>query len=249
MAAAGNQDITSTQRAALAPPPAVAALSADGQRRLAQARDDINDAYEGQRLDFLDSVGKIVVHRFWDGDATKASKDDPLLLALLEAEGVKCSQPNLWYAVRLQTNPEEVFGAAGLALAVSHRRRLLHVQDDERRKRLAVKARDEGLSVAALEEAIKAARQPTGDQQKRGAKPLPPAARRFSPIGRALNELRNTSPAELTGLTPKRATEMLGQVEALKTLVGDWLPAFEAALRDVARDGAEGGGGAEARSG
>ena len=77
MAAAGNHDITSTQRAALATPLAVAALCADDQRRVAQARDDINDAYEGQRFDFLNAVGKIIVHRFWDGDAVTSQYHRP----------------------------------------------------------------------------------------------------------------------------------------------------------------------------
>lgn len=63
------------------------------------AADEINQAYEGQRLNFLDTVGKIVVRRIWDGDLGKADAIDPVyrrlaasgVCALNRTSGMQCA--------------------------------------------------------------------------------------------------------------------------------------------------------------
>ncbi len=225
---------TSTELAATNPTDlAPAQLTEQQQQVVAEARAAINEAYEGQRLQFLDAVGRIVVDLLWDGDHARANSDDPLYLAIAAAPDLRCSPSNLWYAVRLQVHPEQLFGPAGAGLLPSLRKRLLHVADDTTRVTLAQRAAAEHMTVTQLEDAIREAKAPPEGQQRRGPKPLPLAAKKFTPIATALAGLRETAPGELAGLSTQRASELYAQVQALKGLVHDWLPAFEAELLRV----------------
>ena len=224
-----STELATSRPTELAPP----SLTAAQQQVVATARDAINEAYEGQRLQFLEAVGRIVVDKLWNGDLAQANPRDPLYQALAEANDLKCSPSNLWYAVRMRINPEQLFGPAGVALLPSLRKRLLHVADDDIRVTLAQRAATEHMTVTQLEDAIREAKAPPEGQQRRGAKPLPPAAKKFTPIASALDSLRETEPGELAGLSTRRASELYAQVQALKGMMYDWLPAFEAELLRV----------------
>lgn len=100
--------------------------------------------------------------------------------------------------------------------------------DDQKRQEFAKQAAEKGLTVKALEHAIKKSKAPQEGQKKRGVKPLPPAAKKFSPIA-------SSAPAALEGLTEKKARELFDQAQALKALVQDWLPAFEAELARIGK--------------
>jgi hypothetical protein len=237
MARAKQNDIVKVETTELAENQEPVVLNEEQTLLLERVEHEINDAYEGQRLHFLDKVGSIIVKHLWGGDVAKANLEDPVLKALFDSKGVKCSQPNLWYAVRLQTNPEEVFGQTWQSLSVSHRKRLLHVADDKRRRELADRVKEKNLSVKDLEDAINANKHGDDDPSKRGPKKLPPAAKHFYSVGKSFTELLNTDATKLDGLTPKRADELLGQVEELRKLVTDWLPLFEEGLQARKRAG------------
>jgi hypothetical protein len=177
-------------------------------------------------------AGRIVVQHLWDGDADQCDETDPRFIALTKYKELRVSQSSLWYAVRLQ-NPDVLFGVVANLLSPSHQRRLLHVSDAKRQE-LARAVVEEKLTVEQLEDRIQQAKLPGDGQKKRGAKLLPATAKRFTAMSSAAAELIKFPAADLEGLGEKKAKDMYANVQALKTLMNDWLPAFEA---EVARIG------------
>ena len=195
-------------------------------------RAQILRAKRNKGLEFYLQVGKILV----DGLGEAVAEDDPVLKALAKDEDVQISKSNLWYCVQLQ-EPEKLFGSAASALQGSHLRRLLHAPQDKRHE-LAALAVSEKLTVQQLEERIKGVRVRKPDEKVRGVKPLPIAAKRFSVLAAAATKIGDANAAELSGLDEKKAKAMYANVQALKKLVDEWLPDFEAELAKIARIGA-----------
>lgn len=209
----------------------------DDQRQLAsEVRDEINATVQSKSLDFFKAVGNVVIKRLWNGDKARINKNDPVFKAILADDNLKFSQSNLWYAVRLH-EPVALFGEAAASLSPSHQRRLAHAPEDKRHE-LARVTVAQGLTVKQLEDEIKKAKVPEGDKKKRGVKPLPTPAKRFSAVGSAVAELAKVQNESMVGLDAKRAKAMYLQVQDLKKLVEIWLPTFEKEVARVAGIGA-----------
>jgi hypothetical protein len=230
---ARSKNLAEANEGVLVPPGAGPQLTNEQQQVVQQIRDQIVQARMNKGFDFLRQAGRIVVKHLWEGDACKSDKTDPRFIALVNDKELRVSQSSLWYAVRLQ-DPDVLFGVVANQLSPSHQRRLLHVSDAKRQE-LAQAVVDEKLTVEQLEDRIQQARLPGEGQQKRGAKPLPATAKRFTAMSSAATELIKFPAGELEGLGEKKAKAMYDNVQALKALMQDWLPAFEAELARIGK--------------
>ncbi len=196
---------------------------------------DVNRITTTSGLEHARAVAEVVVGRLGGGDLDAfqaAASEHATWRALASRTDLAVSHSFLWSCVAVLEQLRELPPEIGMALPVSHHKRLLTVKDDDVKLALATRAVEEGMTVQELEAAVAATR-PDGAKGE-GRKPLPPFAKAIRGLPRLFEGVKASD------VTP-RAIAKLGadEVEDLVAILDSQLATLHA-LRDALAAGLDG---------
>lgn len=196
----------------------------------------INRVVHRRGLQTAVEIATIVVDAFFDGDIANfrtASGKNIDFQRLCEREDLELSYHQLWTAVSVAAQLDELPDEVGQALSVSHHRALLSVSDAQARLQLATTAAEQGWSRRQLLDEVAAWR---SDRPRNGAgRPaLPGFVKAVRQAVRVAQKVREAEPApdDVRAWGLKRTEAVLSELQAEI----DELSAWQERLREAAAE-------------
>jgi hypothetical protein len=182
---------------------------------------DLNHLYTAKGLETARDLGEYVLREYFGDDYhafKKRNKKHVSFQQLAKRDDLQPSASFLWYAVNIVPQLRMLPETIASALPLSHHRLLLHVQDEERRVKLAEEAVEKGLSRRALEEKIRRTKKaPEG--APRGRKPLPAFVRAFNAVRKAASTIEDLDEIKPEDLSTYGVAESIAYLEALESTI------------------------------
>jgi len=229
--------LTHSAPAPLSSEPCVASSQGDQAEQLEQLEQLPDPAFDGvvaringvlrrRGLQTARELGQIVIDAFFGGDFRNfraASGKNIDFQRLCDREDLHVSYHQLWTAVSVAAQLDELPADVAEALSVSHHRALLAVSDPDSKYRLATSAAQEGWTRRELVAAVAAWR---AEQPRTGAgrPPLPGFVRAVRMAVRTSQQVRGAEPApdDVRAWGLKRTEEVLRELEAEMAELKAW---------------------------